>query len=324
MSNQNQNKNNDDEIKLPISLSVSNNEENTTEQQHKINEILAKSFSINTVLNITPKILQIQTKYIYNLKRSSNVPDHMKIAQYSDDKALKILPNSYNILSTSNLYTSIPVYDQGNLGSCVSNALAFVYSLIEYKQKNKLHIKPSRLFIYYNGRAMEKTINVDNGLEIYDGFSTIKTNGVCDENMWPYIISKFAQKPTLMCYKKAMATKIINFIPIAQTLNAIQYSIYSGYPVVIGIDVYESFESQTADTTGIIPLPNTITEQLFGGHCVVLIGYDNTKSVFTFRNSWGINWGDKGNGYLPYSYVMNKNLSFDFYAINSITNPNVI
>ena len=40
------------------------------------------------------------------------------------------------------------VYDQGDLGSCTANALAFLYYFICSKQKNKVIISASRLFIY--------------------------------------------------------------------------------------------------------------------------------------------------------------------------------
>jgi GNAT superfamily N-acetyltransferase len=39
------------------------------------------------------------------------------------------------------------------------------------------------------------------------------------------------------------------------------------------------------------------------GHSVTLVGYDDTKKRFVFRNSWGTNWGDAGYGYLPYEYL---------------------
>lgn len=38
-------------------------------------------------------------------------------------------------------------------------------------------------------------------------------------------------------------------------------------------------------------------------HAVLLIGYDDSKKQFTFINSWGEGWGDKGFGYMPYEYV---------------------
>jgi C1A family cysteine protease len=63
-------------------------------------------------------------------------------------------------------------------------------------------------------------------------------------------------------------------------------------------------------------LQNTITEQILGGHAVLIVGYkDNTTSkfkcfinkligksngYFIVRNSWGKDWGDNGYFYLPY------------------------
>ena len=63
---------------------------------------------------------------------------------------------------------------------------------------------------------------------------------------------------------------------------------------------------------GIVPLPNTNIEQLQGGHCMNLIGFDDSKQWFICANSWGTNWGNKGLCYLPYSYILNSNLAFDF------------
>jgi hypothetical protein len=37
-----------------------------------------------------------------------------------------------------------------------------------------------------------------------------------------------------------------------------------------------------------------------GNHSILLVGYDDQKREFKFQNSWGIKWGDRGFGYLPY------------------------
>ncbi len=46
-----------------------------------------------------------------------------------------------------------------------------------------------------------------------------------------------------------------------------------------------------------------IEGDLDADHFVVLVGYDDASNRFTFRNSWGKDWGDEGNGTLPYAYV---------------------
>lgn len=299
-------------LKIKLDEKIINNQINTN---NKIDN--------NQINIIQTNNNQNNTRKIYNVRRSSNVPEHHKMSNAPRILNTR-LPVQYNIMATNGLYSRLPIFDQGYLGSCVSNALSFVYSLLEYKQGNYVFITPSRLFIYYNGRVLENTIQIDNGLEIYDGISTMKTNGVCDEKIWPYIISKFALKPSVNCYQKATGCRILSLSPIAQTLVALQTAISSRLPIVIGIDVYESFENPSVDKTGIIPMPNTNTETLLGGHCVVLIAYNNANKLFTFRNSWGKNWGAGGNGFIPYAYITNPNLAFDFYTINTVTNPRLI
>src|SRR6478736_6841901 len=52
------------------------------------------------------------------------------------------------------------VYDQGQLGSCTANAIAAAFEYDQTQQK-LVDFMPSRLFIYYNERAIEGTIASD-------------------------------------------------------------------------------------------------------------------------------------------------------------------
>ena len=61
----------------------------------------------------------------------------------------------------------------------------------------------SRLFIYYNERVIEHTVQEDSGAMIRDGIKTLVKQGVCSERRWPYVIAKFAKKPDAACYKEA-------------------------------------------------------------------------------------------------------------------------
>ena len=40
-------------------------------------------------------------------------------------------------------------------------------------------------------------------------------------------------------------------------------------------------------TRGVIPTPNVLTEELRGGHCMLIIGYNDATQTFTCANSWG-------------------------------------
>lgn len=47
----------------------------------------------------------------------------------------------------------------------------------------------------------------------------------------------------------------------------------------------------------------TRAPKLCGGHVVLVVGYDLEKKNFTFKNSWGKEWGREGYGTIPFDYV---------------------
>lgn len=188
-----------------------------------------------------------------------------------------------------------PVYDQGELGSCTANGIA---ACIQFVQPN---VMPSRLFIYYNERAIEGDTEDDNGAQIHDGIKTVHLQGFCPESDWPYDIDKFAQEPSDICYSEALKDLINDYISLDSNED-IKQCLHSGYPVVFGMTVYESFESSEVATLGHVPMP-VEGEQVVGGHCMAIVGYDDSKESFIVRNSWGMSWGLLGYCYIPYSYI---------------------
>src|SRR5262245_26808338 len=70
-----------------------------------------------------------------------------------------------------------PVYDQGTLGSCTGNAIAGALQFDRLKQKLTPDFVPSRLFIYYNEREMEGTVDSDSGAQIRDGIKSVADLG---------------------------------------------------------------------------------------------------------------------------------------------------
>lgn len=203
------------------------------------------------------------------------------------------------------------VEDQGSLGSCTANALAGNLELLEKKNFGQ-YVDVSRLFIYFNERSMEGTIDQDAGAYIRDGIKSLAKWGVCDESMWPYNIDTFTQKPTPNCYTQAkqhIITKYERLNGVSDMLGCLA----SGSPIVFGISVYESFESDLVSKTGYVPMPDT-DERMLGGHAVCAVGYKMNDKRFIVRNSWGSGWGDNGYFYLPFQYV--DKLADDFWTIH--------
>jgi len=209
-----------------------------------------------------------------------------------------------------------PVYDQGQLGSCTANAIgaAFEYGLHRQKAPDFM---PSRLFIYYNERVMENSVGSDSGAMIRDGIKTVNKEGVCPEKEWPYTVSKFTTKPTAACYKKALEHQVLSYQRVSRNLEQIRGCLADGFPVIFGFTVYESFESETVAKTGVLNMPSA-GEHVVGGHAVLAIGYDDSTRRVLVRNSWGEAWGRKGNFTMPYEYLLNENLSDDFWTIRLV------
>jgi C1A family cysteine protease len=209
------------------------------------------------------------------------------------------------------------VYDQGQLGSCTANAIAGAIEFDLMKQ-NKNDFMPSRLFIYYNERAIEGTVDSDSGAQIRDGIKSVASQGDCPETSWPYDISKFADKPPQSCYDNAVQHKAVQYERTIRDLNQMKGCLASGYPFVFGFTVYQSFESQEVAQTGHASLPSS-GEQAAGGHAVLAVGYDDSQNWFIVRNSWGTSWGMEGYFTLPYTYLINESLSDDFWTIRVIS-----
>ena len=207
-----------------------------------------------------------------------------------------------------------PVYDQGQLGSCTANAISGAIQFEQKKQKVRI-FAPSRLFIYYNERVMEGSVNSDAGAQIRDGVKSVANLGVCPEAEWPYDINKFANKPTPKCYTDAKKCQAVGYQRLdSSNLNQLKGCIASGFPFVFGFTVYDAFESQEVAKTGVLNMPGP-KEKVQGGHAVLAVGYNDAAQRFTVRNSWGKDWGIKGYFTIPYTYLTTTDLADDFWTI---------
>ena len=254
------------------------------------------------------EVQNVVCKYIYGYKKDK--------LDERDKKRVFMTP-SVEAPSTWSLKSKFPpVYDQGKLGSCTANGITsvFEYALI---REQLTDFQPSRLFLYYNERDMEGTVATDSGAEIRDGIKTLFTLGVCPETDWPYDITQFAVKPPDECYKNAAFDRSVQYYRVDQTLEQLTASIRHGFPVVFGFTVFESFESETVADTGVMPMPQA-GEKVLGGHCVVMVGYDNEKQAVLCRNSWSENWGDGGYFWMPYEFITNSEYCSDFWVVEKV------
>lgn len=212
-----------------------------------------------------------------------------------------------------------PIEDQGALGSCTAQA---VVSLMEYMMRRAGgdHINGSRLFVYKVTRNLLGWTG-DQGAYLRTAMQAVSMFGVPPERYLPYDIARYEEEPSAFLYSFADDFQALNYARLdprdatpEDVLAGVKRVLAADYGVVFGFSVYNSL-SNSPD----IPLPCTLAS-LQGGHAVMAVGYDDERAVaggapgaLIVRNSWGVDWGERGYGYLPYDYVL-RGLARDFWT----------
>jgi C1A family cysteine protease len=221
------------------------------------------------------------------------------------------------------------VEDQGKLMSCTGNACAGMLEILENKTSPSTQVpKPvsswdrfliaaglklpqatqyqgfqdvSRLFIYYNARVIDGLQNQDRGAVIRSALKSLNSIGYCWEKDWQYNWAKVNAKPPMGCYEDAKKRTIIEY-HIMLTVSEMINCLAEGFPFVIGLSIFDRFESDYVRRTGIVNMPER-SEASRGGHAVCVVGYNKKDSRFIVRNSWGALWGMDGYFTIPFDYV---------------------
>jgi len=202
---------------------------------------------------------------------------------------------------------------QGDIGSCVGNAIASGYEIMLNQQYPGSSLNLSRLFLYFNARVIEDDVEADVGASIRSALRAGEYFGLCSEAIWPYDESKFDDKPTAESYCDAAYRKIKSFKRLWDPRDVIS-SIENNRPVVVGIDLYENFNRITKENPFLnLPL---YSDQYIGAHAMLIVGYDNTAGTagdFILKNSYGPAWGDNGYCYMNQRTFL-YNQIFDLYS----------
>jgi C1A family cysteine protease len=214
------------------------------------------------------------------------------------------------------------VKNQGSIGSCTAHAsIALLECNLKRFASDTRNDVFSELFTYYvtrvnvaKGSAIE-----DKGAYLRDTLTSLVRYGSCLEGSCPYLIQDYSNVPSTGAYQEALNYQVLTYlsIPVGTTLverqtclTTLKGILQNGYPFVGGFTCYSNLYS---GQSGNVPLPVS-NSTIIGGHAVCFVGYDDTKQVFKFKNSWGSSWGDNGYGYLPYQYLLSGNVA-DLWTI---------
>ena len=208
-----------------------------------------------------------------------------------------------------------PIENQGDLLTCTPIAITGALEYLE-KKTGARFVHLSRLFIYYSARSLSTNQPTDTGVAIRDAVKAVAKYGVCSEEAWSYDEKKVDVRPLPSCYEHAAANKVTSYRRLKRKLDDMRTCLAERYPFVAGFTMYTSFLSPGVERTGVIPMPGS-DDVSQGGHAVLAVGYNDANKQFLVRNSQGKNWGDRGYGFLPYEYLLDADLSEDFWTIRS-------
>ncbi|TGL58816.1 C1 family peptidase [Leptospira sarikeiensis] len=200
-----------------------------------------------------------------------------------------------------------PVGDQGQQSSCVAWSTAYATkSYQEYTERKDRGWKlsdssggpnysnifsPAFIYNQINGGR-------DNGSLISDAMRLVVETGAAPWSTMPYDERNYLARPSQAAFSAASSYKAKEFLRIRQTdPNELKNQLSMGRPVVAGILVYENFMNLKGKEIYKEGIGKT-----YGGHAIAIVGYDDSKGVFKFINSWSTQWGDKGYGYIDYRW----------------------
>jgi len=200
-----------------------------------------------------------------------------------------------------------PVKDQGNEGACTAHT-----GTSDNEWIHRAYLKSSPIFspqyTYAKELIEQGSFPNDVGSDGVTLCDVLIADGCCELSEFPYVPGQII-KPTTVQDLNAAKFRLGAYHGLTGSETALSVvADPTPWPVEIGFTVYESFEGEALANTGIMPVPNS-SEQILGGHEVLMVGYDigdtpwirpaGCPPAALIQNSWGTSWGLSGFFWMP-------------------------
>ncbi len=244
-------------------------------------------------------------------------PDHPAIREFFEDLGRN--RNRHRRLpSTVDLREFLPLpRDQGNINSSTAFAVLGLIGYLEARTIGR-SVDASPLFLFQMAlKLLRLTGNAS--VNLRTTFKALVRFGSPPEHYWPYSLDRFHSDPTdAFLFSFSRDYESIRYFRLdasdgATTLRVVKSYLAAGFATAFGFCV----PSSLTEESDIIYRPQF--DSIRGGQAVLAIGYDDGRRIASdtgailFIGSWGAKWGERGCGWLPYSYIVNQ-FAGDFWT----------
>lgn len=223
--------------------------------------------------------------------------------------------------------TQTSVKNQGDRGSCTFFATsAFIESMVKEKQGQEINM--SEEYFTWITKAKMKYFTKTEGSRAEYNAEALKKYGLMLEQDMLFQPTYFAKgmpcekfdqndtKTPAFCYAHNAPNEeqLKKVIPIgnafkfatidSDSIQMVKNLAALNHPIVIGVPVHpKGWSKPDVQMTDEMMKECQAKPGYCGGHAVLVTGYDLDKRVFTFKNSWGTDWGNVGYGTISFDYI---------------------
>jgi len=174
------------------------------------------------------------------------------------------------------------IKDQGQQGTCSAQTAA---CMKEWQEKKDVSFNEymSPQFIYNLRQNQDMA-----GMYPRDTMNILNKIGIVPEKDYPYNSKK---KITDILLKSAKNYTISGYAKI-NTVDALKKALFANGPCYITFPIFNANKMDMWNQ-------DFANQSAIGGHAMTVVGYN--KDSFIIRNSWSMEWGDKGYTYYKFS-----------------------
>jgi len=196
------------------------------------------------------------------------------------------LPHKFDLRYTRDGDYTTPVKDQGECGSCTAfGVIAVLEGTAAYtRRKAGLDLDLSEAQLFF-GHAAEHHLTSTSGSWPDDLLGDCASDGVTVESCWPYQDNGGG---TLSPDWRSQVVHAEQIVDLTRDPAAIKHHIYGYGPVTACMVIYDDFFHYSCGVY------RHTTEEMRGGHCIALVGWDDDAGCWIGKNSWGTDWGESG------------------------------